>query len=374
MKRKNWFASLFAFIFLFITLFSFSSYAYPGRVDIESNPVLAEETSQQLSNVITSIKQNPNVYEYTSEEINNAYLGQQFQITDLQASYDKEELFYYPIICGSEVIGIVSIIYSEGHIISVTAGRSFADALNEILSSQSQNVRLAFYCDDSGIWAINESGKVFVIFDNPNIQQDTQKNTRNIYLNSTAYIPVNTLYQKNQVFSLNKLSSSPRAAQKDLVNYPIVAQGGDPLCWAASLASILRFEVPSQYSSITARQVADKVGHDISGAWSYEVRDYMAQLMPSVYKPTYINSTLGFRDIMVIINNVDPLYIAAWAKDGGGHAVVICGYNLWNTGFTVRLMNPGTARFESMSLNTETPSFSYNGRPFYWGDCVRLLY
>lgn len=159
-----------------------------------------------------------------------------------------------------------------------------------------------------------------------------------------------------------------------MTNYPIVAQGNDPLCWAASVASILRFEVPGSFGSITARDVTNRVGHGILGASTQAVKNYMAQLMPSVYKPTYIGSTLSYSDIMVIINNVDPLYIAAWAQDGSGHAVVVCGYNLYNTGFTVRLMNPGTARFESMSLNNASPSFSYNGRPFYWQNCVRLLY
>lgn len=171
---------------------------------------------------------------------------------------------------------------------------------------------------------------------------------------------------------------TPRfTTSKNLTNYPVVGQENKSLCWAACIASILRYETPSQYSWITASGVADinGIGHD-TGATDSRVRTILDNMLPSGYAPTYYGNSLTFQEVMTAINNNDPIYMGSFRQGIaiGEHAVIACGYYLNDATITVTIMNPGTERFELCDMTQSRPSYSYNDGTYIWNSSIRLLY
>lgn len=199
---------------MFTSLFSLPSYAQSHNIDIETDTVLRLQVSEQLTNVLASIKQDPSAYEYTNEELENAYIGKQFQITDIQNLNSEEKLFYYPIIFAEKIIGIISIIYCNGMIISISAGRSFSDNLNDFLNNTDENTSVALFCDNTGIKGMNQKNKITDISINPENEGKAIIKKKNIILNRKNYILVNDFYEENDNFFMPQHIITPRAAQK----------------------------------------------------------------------------------------------------------------------------------------------------------------
>lgn len=163
---------------------------------------------------------------------------------------------------------------------------------------------------------------------------------------------------------------------KYLSNYPIVHQRiGDKqygMCWAATVASIVRFEGKS--STLTAQQVCNRMGIGYNAGGTLEnARAALASYLSSPYVPTIVNSTLSYSNIMTVIDNVDPAYMSCKNGDSG-HAVALVGYNFTSSKKEIRIMDPA---YECIKICTHSGlkwTFPFGKEKYTWKYTVRLLY
>lgn len=167
-------------------------------------------------------------------------------------------------------------------------------------------------------------------------------------------------------------------------NYPIVDQKIDGvqygLCWAATVASMCRFEKPSSCGSLTAKNVADymQIGYNDGGTNS-NAKKALKHYLGSPYSPT-ITGILSNDAIKTVINNVDPAYTQNKRKTGfwpwnyDYHAVALTGYSFTSNSSTIQIMDPAYEQFKTATKNNGTWSFAFGDTTFSWTKTVRLLY
>ena len=159
---------------------------------------------------------------------------------------------------------------------------------------------------------------------------------------------------------------------------------------AASIASILRYELPSTHGSITAMQVRDRImsvypsdiTYDINGIYNegrnpIQARKYLEYYLPSSYSPTYYSTALSMYKVRTIIDGDDPMYLSCGAYNAsgkriGGHAVAWYGYKDVPGYQSIYIMNSGTAQLSSASNNSGKFQFSYNNKTYTWERTVTI--
>ncbi|MDE6035478.1 MAG: hypothetical protein K2G36_06170 [Ruminococcus sp.] len=190
-------------------------------------------------------------------------------------------------------------------------------------------------------------------------------------LNNSLIAPDNTLISYNPTAT---------AVGDYLDQYEIVPQGSLPICWAATIASILRWEMPDIYAGYTGTDVCDYLGHSYTGAFDKDVDKYLKTFLTPYndnYIPTYTSNAYQETEIRQIINNEDAAYMSAKGATGGRHATALCGYLKFSDNtFAVRLMNPGNGTFQlsDRSYSSTTFRYAYNGTYFTWDRSVRFYY
>lgn len=406
-----------------------------GRIDsdilTDTDISLAMQTS--IPRMLWAMENKP---EYLGiDSIDNAVIGERFTIADVKngAIVEDNSIAYYPVSANGNLTAILTLVKSEGEV-TTTIGKDFSDDLEYILAN-GNNVTL-LSVNDSNIVAVDDNGSIEILSTdgttsdqaisatvsgafsfNSNAADSFTLTASEVYDLTMSVDDVVCLYSENienlrknyytmgsnvsadiiargdinfgaaynvSVLSDNLLYSydpSATAVGDYLDTYEVVAQGSLPICWAATIASMLRWELPSVYSGYTGTDVCDDLGHSYTGAYDSDVDEYLTTfLIPynNNYIPTYQSYAYQESVIRTIINNEDPAYMSA-SKPGGGsrHATALCGYLKYSDDtFAVRVMNPGTGTFQlsDRSYSSTTFRYAYNGTYYTWDRSVRFYY
>lgn len=396
----------------------------------ETDISLAMQTS--IPRMLWALKNKP---EYLGFEVSdNAVMGELFTVADIENGIlsNDTSIAYYPISSNGSVVAVLTLIKSDGEV-TTTIGKDFSDKLEPVLKER-RNVSLVSI-NNSNIVAVDNCGNTDIISSDATISDiDIQhalpekiindSNVADSYTisNSEVYdhtIPINSiigLYSENienirkNYYTLDRPVSAeivsrgcinfssaniinvlpdntldtydPNAtAMGDYLDeYETVYQGNLPICWASTIASMLRWELPSVYSGYTGIDVCDDLGHSYTGAYDDDVDDYLTSFLTPYnnnYIPTYENTVYSQYDIGIIINNEDPVYMGCLAPSGSRHATALCGFLIYSDDtFAIRLMNPGTGSFQlsDREYSSTTFRYAYNGTYFTWVRSVRFYY
>jgi hypothetical protein len=235
---------------------------------------------------------------------------------------------------------------------------------------------LALFDDNQRLNAITDSGECVLLASDNTYGQSTQ--TTRKYTFDKVKAKSNVLKKENANVRMQVASVMVQSipSSKYLSNYPIVAQGNLPICWAATIASMVRFEKPSLFGSdLTGKSVCDAISHAyVGGTWE-DVMKGMKFYLKSPYLPTLLNSALSYSSVITVINNNDPALMGNIEVGGPNvHHTALCGYIMGKSSFTIRLMDPAYACFK---LSTQTASgftFTFGNLTFKWDKTVRLYY
>lgn len=169
-----------------------------------------------------------------------------------------------------------------------------------------------------------------------------------------------------------------------LDSYQVVLQGNFNICWAATIASVLRWEMPNQHGRITAVDVVENTSHasiytnsSYTGASQAFTRTTLDNYLPAVYIVNSSSSARTRAQIRTAINNEDP--ICMMLKSGEvGHAVANCGYLDWTDGsFTIRIMDPNYTSFQMSEYQSYGSSYYYTtpgGMRYKWNGSIYFTY
>lgn len=379
--------------------------------------------------------------EYLGFEVpNGTIIGDKFTIADVQDGVlvDDNSIVYYPVSVNGEIVAIVSLIKSEGEV-TTTIGKDFSYELNAALK-QSSNVTLVSV-NDSNIAAVTENGNISILSTNGtmsskiisdfignaviaeadaddsytitsaevydtnrltedviNLYSDNTERIRKDYYINDSNVPSEVLSRGSNgsvntnsisIHSENILYSyDPYAIGLGdyLDEYEIVGQGSYSICWAATIASMLRWEMPSIYSGYTAINVCDALNHSYDATPASNVDDYLTYFLTTYndnYWPIYEENAYSQSSICTIINNEDPAYMssAGASSSSGRHATALCGYLFFSDDtFAIRVMNPGynsgagTFQLSDRAYSSTTFRYPYNSTYYTWDRSVRLYY
>lgn len=141
----------------------------------------------------------------------------------------------------------------------------------------------------------------------------------------------------------------------------LVAQGSEPICWAASVATTLRYLTNSY--AYTARGVCDKIGHAYTAA-GIDVKQKALKAYGIEYN-NLLYSQITYSRIKNNIVNQYPI-LASTFSSKGGHAITIVGYKNYGGIEMVTFHNSGTNTVETVVYNSNGTTYSYNNTTFTW--------
>lgn len=320
-------------------------------------------------------------------ENNLLSVGTPFVIYDMDEN--TTDIWYYPIYMNSEIKFIVVIYIVEDNLTFSVTGE-FVNQLNEL----GYNNNTLIIKEDVNIYLVNQNGNTYLLSENGGIIEEINRD----YNELKHYIDENyctiSLSQNIQSISQNKSGIATRSGaiqdinngKKCIMTNCLVQQYKYNICWAASVATIIRYKTNVYpYHSINAidvaRAVAEKYGIDTSdennvSEWLRGGDVYDAQLGLALYGVYYsiMNRELSYEELKSEIDNASPIYMrsAYYDEDGNrsGHATVIYGYYhvLYNDFFI--MWNPGTAETQTGFYTDENAYYIYNNEQFVWEGTV----
>lgn len=413
----------------FSTTCNLPIFASETQVESLTNIEISNAIIRDYPALISSLKSSPDAYGYTSSDLEGIsflnpvrFITPEYSIEDLQQC-KKLYTLHIPLMNEKkEVIAIFTIIKTDNGINS-TIGKDFAPMLNKAKADGIINV--ALFQNSNGLFVSASDGRYIL---NMKLAKVSEFADFQVIKNNTLSVPylITNLSEVNQALTIeannaindepgdrciltpdqtvenvtNKVTSTTEVQNTPninmenvavsyptsyyLSNYPIVDQdvGGVQrgLCWAATVASMCRFEKPSTCGSLTAQNVADYcgIGYDAGGTNSdaiYALNHYLG----SPYVPTD-TGVLSTSSIQTVINNIDPAYMQCsrqsgfWPWQFSYHAVALTGYN-YTSGYVIRLMDPAYECFKaSTRASNGSWSFAFGDTSFTWYRTVRLLY
>ena len=372
MKRKI----LSIVVSLALLVYLFVSKPIESSADVVSsnlrNHLLVQEklTSEDLLGTIWMYAKDVDVHSISVDELDELFYSDPFQIPTINDSDDMvfdDSLWYCSLVYRDEVIALIRFVVNDNHV-GYTISELYTDDMNMAIS-EGQLLAFRDYTGDT-------RQLVRIEMDEPCLESIRYSSCNRLISSSIECL------MTNQPALISSVIAGSTYAYLD--NYPIVSQWSYPICWAATLASIVRYVKPSSYGSLTAFNVCDymhgKDGYPSTGYsdanWT-QIMTAMNHYLPSPYSPTLIYSNLSFIEVMTVISGDDPAQMGCVAYgSGNAHHVALTGYMFSGNYMKVRMMNPGKNQVGIIEWSDYVSSvpftFSYSGETWYWDKTVLI--
>lgn len=371
---KNISRRIMSVIVVFALIFSISSFGTASAV--ASTTITAQEVSSlmdgSLGDLLRTVKASPDLLGLDSSKVSTAYLGNPFTIASVEDDTidGKSNINYIPLISNGEIIAIVTIL-KNGNEYDCSIGIDFADELDAYLKSESDDVALVF--SDYDLIAVDSASNNEILYDYPNETSTYSLSTPISYSDvclNTNVVDFSSLCDEK--YSLPNVPTS--RAYNYFSSYPIVFQGDLPICWAAVVASMVMFELPSQYPELYATQVCNKINHAYTGGYAEDVIEALNAYLPSSYSPTYYGGALTTSLVKSTIDGNDPAYMYANRVDDSSraHATALCGYSISGSTFQIRLMDPAYECFKFSTYTNSVFRYAFGTYTYEWHYTIRI--
>ena len=309
---------------------------------------------------------------------------------DLSHASASDGIYHFPVMIKGRVVLIYDVIETDSGYTS-TLGADFSPLLDSVICNEEKYAD--FYQDDYSLYALTSNyvytqkgNAVFVdTLEDSSLpivsgRQDSSGDCYNFECN-IEYTEAAKNSVQNHTERLVAYSTAVTGTE-NLSGYPIVHQRiGETqhgMCWAATVASMVRFEKPTLYPSLSAENVCDYmgIGYD-DGGTNDEAKTALNHYLGNPYSPS-ITSVLSTNDIYVIINNVDPAYMQCRRKVGfltyNYHAVALTGYSFTSSKTTIRIMDPAYECFKTCTYADGDWTFDFGDYKYKWYKTIRLMY
>lgn len=383
MKIKNLIKTTAIFLLCCIMVLPLNAMAYAGNdtantydsiysdfIPAEANEYVEENYTYILEVVAANLP----LFDLQSSELENIYIGKPYTIYNIGDNCDSE-IYYYPVVNRSngEIILIINLIGTTTGW-SMSIDQNFVIQLNEI---DFLNNDYILYSNEDATIAENDTKSVLITgTKNTEIKKfekiaHSQK-IKNIH---------NSLKQKKKVdakavkggpkeeINASRGYSVNTSTNKVCTLFNSKGQGNLPICWAASIATIVNYV---NGSNVSATDVCDAlnlgyVGQNISMK-KRALDHYGLDFYTIVYEQ------LSWSNVKANINNRFPVAASLFSEDGSGHGVTVMGYRevlgsrnpryyitIWNSG-----LNGGAGGTQVVCYTYEDTSVPYNNKAFIW--------
>lgn len=315
--------------------------AYADYV-INVEDITGKIESEDFKQLLLTYVSDGEVYSCSEAELRAADISQAFQIPDIDdegnANYGNR-IWYSPIIKDNRVLAVTTFV-ADGDV-SCTISEGYADILTQLIrESGDGGVRLfamnghLYGSSGDTVYDMNDGEQVNITC--PDIPEIPLIN------DSSAESKAGGMPKYNIGMLINNRAVENIPSGKQLQNYPAFVQGSTNLCWAGTIASMVKYEFPSQYSGIAINDVCKTVNYYDGANWDI-IKKAMNYYFKSPYLPTLIESPLTRDQVKVVIQNDDPgLMSSLNPSKTSAHITALIGYKDTPAGMSVKIMNPGT--------------------------------
>lgn len=400
MFRKNFLKRISAILLVFILALSLSATAFAAEDISVANMVdnIETQVSENFGGLMNNAIKQSERYDIADSSFLELSMLQPIDIIDVSEDAEviatSHSVVHLPIVDDDGNIVLIFDIVTTENGVTCTLGTDFAPLLNTVKQDDGNTV--VVLQDGYFIYAIADNGIYAQNGQNISLVDDQQKNVLTnlpvtVQTEATAYSLNNinrkytqlataslTVAKENEVVSPTETTVT---GSKSLSDYPIVGQYvGDTqygLCWAATVASIVRFEKKSTYGSLTAQNVADymKIGYDDGGS-NDDAKEALEHYLGNSYSPTIKSSVLSQADIKSVIDGTDPAYLQCRRPNGflsyKYHAVALTGYNFTSTTTAVEIMDPAYECFKTCTYSSSSWTFAFGSYTYTWIKTIRI--
>lgn len=391
MSKKSFFKQICAFAVALVFTLSLSATAFAAESTSTENTVAEAEITENFGNLLASVMERSERYGIDNSDFSSFGVLQPINIVDLAEDTTvatANDVIHLPIVDDAGNIVLVFDIITTDNGVTCTLGADFAILLNTV--KQNGGTTVSLYQDGYSIYAVTDIGIFVQNGQNVNLADEQQASMFGsipvaVDAETSAYnlYSVNNEYTQLASTALNIAMENEGVApaetaitgSESLDNYPIVGQYvGDTqygLCWAATVASIVRFEKPSTYGTLTAQNVADymEIGYDDGGTNS-ESKEALAHYLGSSYSPTVKSSVLTQSAIKTLIDGTDPAYMQCKRPNGilsyKYHAVALIGYNFTSSSTQIEIMDPAYECYKDCTYSDGDWTFAFGSYTYTW--------
>jgi len=343
-----------------------SASGYEEQEDNTNLELISSEMQQEeFLELLAVYVQDTEAHGYTKEEMLDSYLGDLYQIPEITEDNEiiyNNNIWHCPIINSGRVMANISFVVKNNKVFC-TISSAYADEMNEYIGKN----RIMFFYDDKFICRDTEDGTLSI---QPALEGSIME--RNYSLNECRDDKKISAILGNKVELLSVMYD---VGPCTLANYPIRSQGDEPVCWAATIASMVAYEFPSEYSNITIENVCDAVNHYEGASWD-KIQEAMNYYFTSPYVPTAILASLTRQQVQTVINNNDPALMDSITDDGSSaHVTALIGYQITSGSMRVRMMNPESGQREWTYYDpTDKVVYGMGTKVYTWFATIRLMY
>lgn len=309
----------------------------------------------------------------------NFEIGTPYVIYSVENNGNQDEIYYMPVIQDDAVCMILNVMpCNDSYTVSLEKGMS--EQLNSI--GYKNDDTYIFYFKNDSLYAENENSVHLIDSSIPYFESSENGQTNSMEFERLSYsqkiTKIKNSYSKNNKPNLINYDSDVKNLGRGFSSNKggivtlntkgcTVPQGNYGLCWAASVATTVRYLNYSKYSSLTAKQVANKMGIGYNdGATDLEIKEALKK-----YGQTYKCKT-GQLTFLELQNNIVKEYplIMTCISGTDGHAVTCVGYTTYGGIKQVTFWNSGNKQMTTVEYQTGGTKFAYAGKSFVWKNSV----
>lgn len=336
-----------------------------------------EYAKERFLPLIESVKDNLDAFNVVIDDNSDLQLGSPFVIYSVESIGTQEPIYYYPVLNDNKIILTLYVIDCGGEY-SAGINSDYATQLDTLQYQKDDDY--IFYEEENCIYAENyKSQKMLYEFSMPKeiVYEHEDMNRRvfeDLSIENKVVAILNSYSNGNEIgirdnenlleFA-NGFSTKTANIVKLNTNNCLVPQGNNGNCWAASVATTLRYINFSKYRSLTATDVCDAM--DIGYNTGASIKTKQAAL--EKYGCTYSNlqySQCSFSSVKTNILDQWPVLVSAFDSNSSGHAVTIVGYSTYGSIDQITFYNSGTDTCTSVEYKSAGTTFSYNNKKWTW--------
>lgn len=322
----------------------------------EVNTQVDEYVMQIAPKHIAILLQNSQNYNYTNYSITRGIRQYNLVNNELVGS----NTYYYLIYGNENIIAVLVAVNNVDGEIYTNLTDSYAQILDqELENGMNENIMIA---TDSSLYMLRANNDLILL-------ESTEKNPSRPSITYND-IEIDCDYTDIDETTTLDVSAIPMLTSNISINVPIVRQYSDPICWAASMASILNY---TNGTSLTAKEVANATGHGIDGATYSEVKEYYS----STYNMSVTGAgTLSSTVVATQLNKGKPIQVFHFPSSGTGHSMVLAGLSQLSSDVFYVYMDPNSSSYRTVSVSQAAltdgtkVAVTVGGTTMYWKNSI----
>lgn len=344
-----------------------SESTYYDEKDIRENAILYAQRC--YIDMVDIIYQNQDEFGIINLSMDDLRLGEPYIIYNVADSC-QDAIYYFPIYSKNKIVLVLSLLYKD-NIWNESMDSTQSKALNFVNYGEQNCV---FYKIGSNIFVENNE-KVINLFTSEIVNKE---NINDEFVKLTLDEKIKIIDSNTKTIQIldHELDSNvnigyaPRIIYGNTYTYLDmngyrVTQNGYNICWAASIATIVRYNLGNV--TLTAEQVANRMGENYKLASYTGANNVTIQRAINTYGLRYSHksTSIEWDRVRYNINNRKPIMLSCYSENGG-HMVTVTGYTnnkymkIWDSATeNSRLIAYGKSFTESNVAWTPYDYFSY---------------